>query len=108
VVAALEGLGPPAARDVEKLAALVDSSSLDAAYWAVTLLGRLEDQAAPAVPKLASALASHPEMPVRERAAWALGKIGPEAAAARDTLSKAAQGTEVRLATLARDALAQL
>ena len=108
VVTALEGLGPPDAGDVPKLAALIDSSSLDAAYWAVTLLGRLENQAAPAVPKLATALANHPELPVRERAAWALGKIGPQAAAARDALTNAAQAPEVRLATLARDALARL
>jgi HEAT repeat protein len=108
VVAALEALGPPDEGDVANLAAMVDSSSLDSAYWAVTLLGRLQDKAAPAVPQLAGALANHAEMPVRERAAWALGRIGPSAAQARDALTTAAQGPDARLAKLAGDALARL
>jgi HEAT repeat protein len=108
IAAALEALGPPDAADVPKLAALVGSSSLDAAYWAVTLLGRLDAEAAPAVPKLIEALASHPEMPVRQRAAWALGKIGPAAGAARDALTLAAESPDPRLANLVREALGRL
>ena len=70
----------PRPADASALAALVNKPSLDVAYWAATLLGRLESQAAPAVPQLAEALDRHTESTVRERAAWALGKIGPAAA----------------------------
>jgi HEAT repeat protein len=108
VAAALEELGPPDVADVANLAALVERSPLDVAYWAATLLGRLEDQAAAAVPNLAWALANHPEMAVRQRAAWALGKIGPAANRARDALTEAAENSNRRLASLARDAMDRL
>lgn len=108
VAAALEELGPPDAGDVAKLASLVDRSSLDVAYWAATLLGRLDAKAAPAVPNLALALVHHPETAVRERAAWALGKIGPAANAARHALTQAADSSNRRLASLARDAMGRL
>lgn len=108
LVAALEGLGAPSVDDAPTLAALVQKPALDLAYWAVTLLGRLESQAAPAVPQLAEALASHPEPAVRERAAWALGKIGPAAHAARASLEAAAKGGNARLARLAGEALSQI
>lgn len=108
VVAALEGLGPPGIDDVDRLAALAKHASLDAAYWAVTLLGRLKDAAAAAVPALAEALDDYPDMPVRQRAAWALGQIGPAASAAREALQRAADGDDRRLARLASEALARL
>lgn len=108
LVAALEGLGAPAARDASELAALVNKPSLNAAYWAATLLGRLESQAAPAVPQLAEALDRHTESTVRERAAWALGKIGPAAAGARNSLEAAAKSDNARLARLADESLSQI
>jgi len=106
--AALEGLGAPQASDVEKLAALLDRPTLDVAYWAATLLGRLQAEAAPAVPNLTEALTTHPETAVKERAAWALGKIGPAASSARDALARAAEGSDRRLARLANQALGEL
>ncbi|REK10748.1 MAG: hypothetical protein DWQ37_14970 [Planctomycetota bacterium] len=108
VTAALEELGPPPEAAVPRLAQLLADENLDTAYWAATLLGRLEEQAAPAVPQLAQALGEHHELAVRERAAWALGKIGSAAAAARHPLEAAAGGSERRLATLAGRALTQL
>jgi HEAT repeat protein len=108
VTAALEGLGPPEVSDVGKLAALVGRPSLDVAYWAATLLGRLEAAAAPAVPNLAEALTTHPETAVRQRAAWALGKIGPAAKSARDALTQAAESSDRRLARLAQEAISHL
>lgn len=108
VVAALEALGPPAAGEVAKLASLVEHESLDTAYWACTLLGRLELQAAPAVPALAKTLGNHADLVVRQRAAWALGKIGPAAGAARGDLQQAADAADSRLARLAREALDRL
>ncbi len=108
IVATLEGLGPPRACDVARLAALVQHASLDAAYWAATLLGRLKGEAAPAVGSLAATLAGHPEMTVRQRSAWALGQIGPAASAARAALEEAAAASDPRLASLACEAINQI
>jgi HEAT repeat protein len=107
-VAALEDLGPPSPSDVARLAALLARPSLDVAYWAATLLGRLEGDAAPAVPALITALEKHSGLAVRQRAAWALGKIGPPAVAARTALNAAATNNDARLAALAREAIAAL
>src|SRR5260221_7131076 len=57
--AALESLGPPAPGDAEKLAQLLSDPQLDVAYWAATLLGRLESAAAASVPQLTAALSTH-------------------------------------------------
>ncbi|MGD9723001.1 MAG: HEAT repeat domain-containing protein [Pirellulales bacterium] len=108
VVAALEELGAPPAEDAPRLAALLTDARLDVAYWAATLLGRLRKQAASAVATLTKALADHPEMAVRQRAACALGEIGAGAAAARAALETAAADGDQRLATLAREALAKI
>lgn len=106
--AALEDLGPPLAEDVAQLAALLKRPSLDIAYWSATLLGRLQAQAAPAVSNLNDALATHPELAVRQRAAWALGEIGSAAGPAREALQHAAAGADRRLAALAATALQNL
>ena len=103
--AALEELGAPASEDIEPLVELIRDRSSDCGYWAVTLLGRLEDRAAPAVDALVWALASHPQTAVRQRAAWALGKLGPGAKSAAAALEKAAAGDDARLARLAQRAL---
>jgi HEAT repeat protein len=107
-VAALEGLGPPDAADIEPLTVLVRRESADVAYWAITLLGRAGPAAAVAVGGLSAALRGHAASAVRERAAWALGKIGPAAAVAIDDLEAAAAGDDPRLARLAQRALDQL
>jgi len=108
VSSALEDLGPPATDAVSRLAALAESAPLDVAYWAVTLLGRLAEGAASAAPALALALRAHPEMAVRERAAWALGEIGPAASAAAAELEAAARGDAPRLKRLAEESLARV
>jgi HEAT repeat protein len=108
VVAALEDLGPPSTDDVARLAALLSHRSLDAAYWAATLLGRLQAEAAPAVGALAEALSGHAELSVRQRAAWALGQIGATAGPAQGALEEAAASSDRRLAALAREAIGQL
>ena len=56
VTAALEALGPPKVSDVDALCALLATDDADTAYWAATLLGRLEGGAGSAVPALATAL----------------------------------------------------
>ena len=54
---------------------------------------------------LAACLESDCDPSVAQRAAWALGKIGPAAAAGRAALEKAAAAADPRLARLAREAL---
>jgi HEAT repeat protein len=106
--AALEGMGAPAVEDQAALVAELASAQPDVAYWAATLLGRLGDEAAPSVDALAKATAEHPLPEVRQRAVWALGRIGPAAGNARPVLEQAAQSSEPRLARLAQRALTQI
>lgn len=103
--AALEELGPPTADQVAPLTELASDCSSDVAYWAVTLLGRARQDAAAAVAELCHVLESDAALPVRERAAWALGEIGPAAKAAVAALRNAAASGEARLARLAHKAL---
>jgi HEAT repeat protein len=75
-MSALEAMGPPEVSDLGQLVSLVAARSPDVGYWAVTLLGRLKADAAPAVDALAHAVLRSPHLLVRQRAAWALGEIG--------------------------------
>jgi HEAT repeat protein len=104
-VACLEELGPPPQGTVPQLTELAASRHPLVAYWAITLLGRSGQDAATAVTVLAACLGSAGDMSVRQRAAWALGRIGPAAAPARKALEKAAAEADPRLARLAREAV---
>lgn len=106
--AALEAIGPPDLADVASLTSFVDGRSPDVGYWAATLLGRLKSEAAPAVDSLARAVAGSPHLSVRQRAAWALGEIGPAAIAAVPLLEKAATEADPRLSHLAQAAMSQI
>ena len=103
--AALEGLGSPPAHTTSDLAGLAAAEDPLAAYWAVTLLGRLGEGAAAAVPVLIGRLGEDVDPAVAQRAAWALGKIGPSAAAAVEPLRHAATSDDPRLARLAGEAI---
>jgi HEAT repeat protein len=105
---ALEELGPPDAGDRDALASLLRAPEADVGYWAATLLGRLRAEAAPTVPALTEAVRESPHMTVQQRAAWALGEIGPPAAGAIPDLDAAAESDDPRLSRLARRALAQI
>lgn len=107
-VAALEDVGPPLEDAVAPLTLLVGDKNPLAGYWAATLLGRSGESAASAVNALAKAVDSAADLSVRQRAAWALGQIGPAASAARGVLEKAAGDADARLARLASEALAVL
>lgn len=74
-VAALEACGPPPACCCDELILLLDSPSLDVAYWAATLLGRLGQATAATTSALARSVANSPHSAVRRRSAWALEKI---------------------------------
>jgi HEAT repeat protein len=106
--AALEELGPPAAADVGELAVLLESPHADGGYWAATLLGRLGARGAAAVPALAKTLAGTRDLAVRQRAAWALGQMGPAAAGGLGALEACSTEADARLARLAREAIAQI
>jgi HEAT repeat protein len=106
--AALEELGAPPATALEPLAGLARDANPLVAYWAVTLLGRSGKDAATAVPALVACVDAAGDIAVRQRAAWALGKIGPAAAAARESLVRAAGDHDPRLSRLATEALATI
>lgn len=72
---ALEGCGPPSQDVVDDLEHLLMDENADIAYWAATLLGRLDGGAVQAVEALKTAAGEHPSTEVRKRATWALGKI---------------------------------
>ena len=104
-VAALEDLGPPPSDAIAPLAKLVAAPDPLVAYWATTLLGRSGQDAATAVAALVACLDSQAEISVRQRAAWALGQIGPAAKSACGSLQQAAGQGDERLARLANEAL---
>jgi HEAT repeat protein len=106
--AALEEMGPPDASDVQALATLLSHPHADVGYWAATLLGRMGGEAANAVPALTAALSADAPMSVRQRSAWALGRIGPPARSALDSLRQAASEADRRLARLAVQAIGQI
>jgi HEAT repeat protein len=105
VVAALEEIGSPSAGQIDELVQLLDDPAGDVRYWAVTLLGRAGAAAAAAVEAIVALLRHSPETATRERAAWALGKIGPRATLAEPALRLAAESNEPRLSRLAKSAL---
>ena len=105
-VAALEELGAPPTAAIADLVTLVAAADPLMAYWAATLLGRSGQDAVPAVAALTRRLESTTAPEVTQRAAWALGRIGPAAAAAAEALRKAAAAPDPRLARLAGEALA--
>ena len=103
---ALETMDAPSEKIAPLLSQRLAASNADVAYWAATLLGRLGPAAATAAPPL-SVLLDREDAPqsARERAAWALGQIGPDASAAIASLEQAAQSQNRRLAALASAAL---
>jgi HEAT repeat protein len=103
---ALEMLGPPPRSALADLIELLDPRGEgETTYWAVTLIGRLGPAAGPASHGLVQMLAGSPYLPVRERAAWALGRIGAAAQGSEQTLRTAAEQGPPRLARLATQAL---
>ncbi len=107
-VAALESLGPPPPDAVAPLCRLASDANELVGYWAVTLLGRLESAAVAAVEPLASVLATASHPAVRQRAAWALGKIGRRTPVVLAALERASGAADPRLARLAAQAIGQL
>lgn len=104
-VAALEEIGPPESDELAAIAEMLNEPNGDSAYWAATLLGRAEAEAAGEVGALAACLDSQASIAVRQRAAWALRQIGEPAKPAIPALRRAANDGNVRLANLAQQAI---
>jgi HEAT repeat protein len=105
---ALEKLGVPQAAHVRELIGLTGNECSEVAYWAVTLLGRLKSPAELAVPALTQTLAEHPQLVVRQRAAWALGEFGPAAADALVVLRHSASSDDPRLASMSQRSIERI
>ena len=104
-VATLEEMGPPAASQLDSLSTLAASDNTDVAYWAITLIGRAGVSAAEQVMLLGDIVASEADVAVRERAAWALGRIGPAAAIAAPQLRTVSEDEPESLVRAAAKAL---
>jgi hypothetical protein len=104
-VAALEDLGPPRNDAAQPLASELSAANPLVAYWAATLLGRLGTEAAGCQKALAKTLTHATDLAVRERSAWALGKIGATSNEAVAALQAAAESNSARLSRLAETAL---
>jgi len=104
-VGALEGLGAPPAALLGELVGVLHRPQADTAYWGATLLGRLGPAAVKATADLIQVLGPAAPLEVRQRAAWALGQIGPPAIAAKQALELAAEHRDARLARVAGEAL---
>ncbi len=111
-VAALEEVEAPDPGKVIPLTALLQDERGDVSYWAATLLGRLGEAAGHAVPALIEAAGGKNgdglATSARQRAIWALGKIGLAAASAKRVLQTAAEDSDPRTARLAQRALNQI
>ncbi len=106
--AALEDLGPPLPSDRDTLAKMANNANSDVAYWSITLLGRLGAEAADVAESLVRSLQEHSSAQVRQRAAWALGRIGNGRPEVLKALQAASRASDVRLARLAQSALRRL
>ena len=107
-VAALEELGPPPLSAITALGDLAQSDKPLTAYWAVTLLGRAGRQAADCQEILAILLMGTSELALREKAAWALGRMKADSRKAKLALQVAARSPEKRLSRMGSKALKQI
>lgn len=106
--AALEELGPPASEELDALVALFTAEEATA-YWAVTLVGRLQPTDL-AIPKQLAQLVEKETTPqeVQNRAIWAIGQIGLNSPDIQAVLEKASHSPNPRTARLASKALGNL
>jgi len=107
-IAALEGIGAPPPTLLDELVVRTAASGEQTPYWAVTLIGRLERGGAKASEVLVRVLQSHDVMAVRERAAWALGRLGADSPIVRRALEAVQQADNPRLARTAERSLRAL
>ncbi|WP_442485456.1 HEAT repeat domain-containing protein [Aeoliella sp. SH292] len=104
-VATLEELGEPSPLHLSRLSELIVDENPDVQYWAVTLVGRTGPAAVEYATRLAGVVASKAEPQVRERAAWAIARIGPAASPVRRLLEPFRDAEPSSLARAVRKAL---
>lgn len=106
---ALESSLRPSPVEIPALIALLsDRSDGEIGYWAATLLGRLGQEAVDAAPALCDCLTSSSFLPARERAVWALKKIGPAASDSIPALRAVSELGPARLQQLCREAISEI
>ncbi|RPH81274.1 MAG: HEAT repeat domain-containing protein [Planctomycetaceae bacterium] len=102
----LEKIVKPGVEEVTELTTLLrETCDGEVEYWAATMLGRIGFPAERSVGALASVLLDSPCLAARERAAWALGQIGPGARAALNALRQIGHDDPPRLRRLAETAI---
>ena len=107
--AALERSVQPSSVETPALiAALADVTDGEISYWAATLLGRLGLQAMDATGALCDCVQESSFLPARERAVWALLKIGPAAREALPVLKSVRETAPARLRTLCQNAIEEI
>lgn len=107
-IGALEAIESPPAAAVPELMTLLDSSHSDIGYWAATLLGRIGCDSKAAVSALAKVLERSPHLAVRERTAWALGAIGPDASSSIPVLRSLEVDDNPRLSRLCTESIEKI
>lgn len=105
---ALENITAPVQQDLQSLVDLLSAQQSDTGFWAATLIGRLGVEANSAVTEIAAVLQDINEPIVVARIAWALGKIGPAAAAALPALEALLSSDHPRVVRSAKQAIDQI
>jgi hypothetical protein len=105
--AALEAIETPPPVTAAELARLVAADHEASAYWAATLLGRIGGEAVDSESSLAMAVTNSNHQAVKERAAWALARVGVTLDETKRSLQSAAASGTARLKRLAEQALAE-
>jgi hypothetical protein len=86
-----------------------DSGHVDAAFWAITMLGRMGMAGTAGLAALLALLERDDFPQLQFKAAWALGKLGPAAKEALPSLARAAShASHPRLAAAARHAISEI
>jgi HEAT repeats len=102
----LSGVEHPPEAIASQLAELTLDGCSPVAGWACKLLGRMSQQATEYQAAIVASLNNHPEISVRQLAAFALGTIPSLSAASLQALESASTSDDARLSRLARQALA--
>lgn len=103
---ALGAINTPDEASLPIFALRLASQNGEVLYWAATMLGRLGIAGSTAARALAQLLQrDSAALAARERAAWALGQMGPSASVALESLRSAAQSQHARLSRLAKQAV---
>ena len=95
IVSALENCGAPPEEQLDELLQIARVDSPEQQFWALTLIGRLEQVAGSACNELcqiAERLSENePALDLLRRAIWAIGKVEPESVESLPTLQRIAE-----------------